>query len=411
MKHNILKFFVAMVASIGTVAHAAYPVIPVPVVNGGTGVQTLTSNALLIGNGTSPVQVLAPTNNSLVYFNGSGAPAALSGSANNVVFFDGSAALTQGKITDANIDSAAAIDATKIADGSVSNTEFQYLAGVTQAIQTQINNIVTGGGFASTALDNLASTAVNVSLIPGSDNSINLGDPTLRWQALYASSINNSSDNILISVQSARLYDGAGGAGANQSIDLGGRALLEGGDEKLVWRDVAGLTDGITATVDLAFLGTATIQVSTAQQASRVPVIDSSRKIVSSSVTTTELGYLSGVTAGIQGQINAIASGSTAGQFVVVDNGMSPYSASVGENILCDATAGNVVIELPTVSSGNQDKTVEMKKISSAGLCIAQADVGNAIDGLAGVTSTARWDNRVMTSAGALAGGTNWYVR
>ena len=33
------------------------------------------------------------------------------------------------------------IDATKIADGTVSNTEFQYLDGVTSNIQTQINNI------------------------------------------------------------------------------------------------------------------------------------------------------------------------------------------------------------------------------------------------------------------------------
>ena len=37
-----------------------------------------------------------------------------------------------------------AIDAAKIADGSVSNTEFQYLNGVTSAIQTQIN--AAGGG-------------------------------------------------------------------------------------------------------------------------------------------------------------------------------------------------------------------------------------------------------------------------
>ena len=42
-------------------------------------------------------------------------------------------------IVNADIKSAAAIDATKIANGSVSNTEFQYLDGVTSAIQTQIN--------------------------------------------------------------------------------------------------------------------------------------------------------------------------------------------------------------------------------------------------------------------------------
>ena len=42
-------------------------------------------------------------------------------------------------IVNADIKSAAAIDATKIANGTVSNTEFQYLNGVTSAVQTQID--------------------------------------------------------------------------------------------------------------------------------------------------------------------------------------------------------------------------------------------------------------------------------
>ncbi len=45
-------------------------------------------------------------------------------------------------IENADIKAAAAIDATKIANGSVDNTEFQYLNGVTSAIQTQLNNKV-----------------------------------------------------------------------------------------------------------------------------------------------------------------------------------------------------------------------------------------------------------------------------
>lgn len=45
-------------------------------------------------------------------------------------------------IDDANIKSGAAINATKIHDGSVSNTEFGYLDGVTSAIQTQLNSKV-----------------------------------------------------------------------------------------------------------------------------------------------------------------------------------------------------------------------------------------------------------------------------
>ena len=42
-------------------------------------------------------------------------------------------------IENADIKAGAAIDASKIADGSVSSTEFQYLNGVTSDIQTQLN--------------------------------------------------------------------------------------------------------------------------------------------------------------------------------------------------------------------------------------------------------------------------------
>lgn len=43
------------------------------------------------------------------------------------------------EITDSMVSPTAAINATKIADGSVSNTEFQYLAGATSNLQAQIN--------------------------------------------------------------------------------------------------------------------------------------------------------------------------------------------------------------------------------------------------------------------------------
>lgn len=48
---------------------------------------------------------------------------------------------TISNIANSEIKTAAGIDASKIADGSVSNTEFQYLDGVTSNIQDQINNI------------------------------------------------------------------------------------------------------------------------------------------------------------------------------------------------------------------------------------------------------------------------------
>ena len=46
---------------------------------------------------------------------------------------------TVSNIANANIKAAAAIDATKIADGSISNTEFQYLNNVSSNIQTQLD--------------------------------------------------------------------------------------------------------------------------------------------------------------------------------------------------------------------------------------------------------------------------------
>ena len=50
-------------------------------------------------------------------------------------------------LVDADVSASAGIDATKIADGSVSNTEFQYLNGVTSALQTQIDGKQASLGF------------------------------------------------------------------------------------------------------------------------------------------------------------------------------------------------------------------------------------------------------------------------
>jgi len=53
-------------------------------------------------------------------------------------------AIDAGVIVDADVNSSAAIDATKIANGNVSNTEFQYLDNCTGEIQTQINAKIDG---------------------------------------------------------------------------------------------------------------------------------------------------------------------------------------------------------------------------------------------------------------------------
>jgi len=57
----------------------------------------------------------------------------------------GVAAIGSGVIVNADINGSAAIDATKIHDGTISNTEFGYLNGVTSAIQTQIDTKASNG--------------------------------------------------------------------------------------------------------------------------------------------------------------------------------------------------------------------------------------------------------------------------
>jgi len=99
------------------------------------------------------------------------------------------------------------IDAAKIADGTVSNAEFQYLNGVTSAIQTQLNTKATEG-------TNVAFTSVNINGTGGAGH-IHLkhqsADPTVSasstglWAAndgeLYAKNDGNPKSKLLTAAQ------------------------------------------------------------------------------------------------------------------------------------------------------------------------------------------------------------------
>ena len=63
----------------------------------------------------------------------------------DITISGGTAAIGSGVIVNADINASAAIDATKIHDGSVDNTEFGYLNGVTSNIQTQLDSAATAG--------------------------------------------------------------------------------------------------------------------------------------------------------------------------------------------------------------------------------------------------------------------------
>lgn len=89
-------------------------------------------------------------------------------------------------IDDGNIKTGAAINAAKIHDGSVSNTEFGYLDGVTSSIQTQFT------GKANTTLNNLGSVAINTTLVSDTNNTDDLGTDGIEWKDTWTHSVKHN---------------------------------------------------------------------------------------------------------------------------------------------------------------------------------------------------------------------------
>lgn len=94
-----------------------------------------------------------------------------------------SATIVANSIVNGDIAASAAIDATKISNGVVSNTEFDYLDGVTSSIQTQLN------GKANTTLNNLGSTAFNADLLPDTANTKDVGSTALPLAEVHTNKI------------------------------------------------------------------------------------------------------------------------------------------------------------------------------------------------------------------------------
>lgn len=123
----------------------------------------------------------------------------------DVVSAQSSGQLAFGKLINANIHASAAIDASKIADGSVSSTEFQYINSLSSNAQTQLD------GKASTALSNLASVAINTSLISDTNNTDDLGSASIGWKDGYINRMLMDSNSQTTSL--------AGSASASASVN------------------------------------------------------------------------------------------------------------------------------------------------------------------------------------------------
>jgi hypothetical protein len=162
-----------------------------------------------------------------------------------------SSKIVDDSIVNADINSSAAIDATKIHDGTISNTEFGYLNGVTSAIQTQLDSKLTASNnlsdvTASTARTNLGlgtiatQNANNVSISGGSVTG--LGDPSATSDA----ATKNYVDQAVAGLRTRTIAEAATTGNISLTTDLQNGDTIDG--VTLVTGDRVLVKDQTTAT-------------------------------------------------------------------------------------------------------------------------------------------------------------------
>ena len=211
-------------------------------------------------------------------------------------------------IEDANIKASAAIDATKIADGSVTSTEFQYINSLSSNAQDQIDlkaplasPALTGNPTAPTqsAGDNSTKLATTAYVDNSTASRDQLGEMT---------------DVTLASLADANyfIYDNAASVWKNKAIsgaitsDKDGVTTLSSGI------DATKIADGTVTSTEFQYINSLSSNAQTQLDAKQA-TIDSSNRLNANlvgdgSVDDTEFGYLNGVSSAIQTQIDAKAS-------------------------------------------------------------------------------------------------------
>lgn len=176
----------------------------------------------------------------------------------------------------------------KVAASSVTNTELGFLAGVTSAIQTQINNLVT----------TIVVTANRVLVSNGSGNvaASNVTTTELGYLSGVTSGIQGQIDAIsgaIVLTASRLLVTNSSGNITTSAVNSTEAGYLAG-----VTSSIQTQLNGKQATIT----GAATTVVSNNLTANRAMVTDASGKVAASNITATELSYLAGVSGDIQTQ-------------------------------------------------------------------------------------------------------------
>lgn len=208
----------------------------------------------------------------------------------------------------------------KLTSSSVTNTELGYLIGLTSNVQGQLNGkqaTLTG------ATTTTASSNLNANIVVTSDSNGKLANSAVTSTELeYLSGLTSNVQGQLDGKQAT--LTGATTTTSNSNLNAN-IVVISDASGKLANSEVTStelgyLTD-LTSNVQgqlngkQATLTGATTSVSTSNLNANIVVVSSSNgKLANSTVTSTELSYLGGVTAPLQGQINALGGGGWATQ-------------------------------------------------------------------------------------------------
>ena len=211
-------------------------------------------------------------------------------------------------IEDANIKAAAAIDATKIADGSVTSAEFQYINSLSSNAQDQID---LKAPLASPGLTGNPTAPTQ----SAGDNSTKLATTAYVDNSQAArDQLSEMTDVTLASLADANyfIYDNAASVWKNKAISGAITSDKDGVTTLYSGIDATKIADGTVTSTEFQYINSLSANAQT-QIDGKQATIDSSNRLNANlvgdgSVDNTEFGYLNGVTSDIQSQITSRAS-------------------------------------------------------------------------------------------------------
>ena len=246
------------------------------------------------------------------------------------------------------------LDATLIHDGTVTNTEFGYLDGVTSAIQTQLDSKTT-----ASSTDTFTNKTIDVD---ATGNSItNLANANIKAAAgIEYSKLSIADADLTIAKTS----------GLQAALDAKQATITT---DDLAITDISGLTASLSSKQSL---------LSTSNRLDATLIHDGT-------VTNTEFGYLNGVTSAIQTQLDSKTTASSTDTFTnkTIDVDATGNSITNLANANIKAAAG---IEYSKLSIADADLTIAKTSGLQAALDAKQATITTddlAITDISGLTT------------------------